>query len=76
MSVSLRNLSVLNYTNGFTLWHYQASSLPVALSPGFFDDAHSMLKDGDLILISGGGRATIKVVDTQILHHVSLGDVE
>ena len=54
MSFSLRNLSVLAYSNGFTLWLYRAtledrSSL---VSAGFFDDAGDMLAEGDMILVS------------------------
>ena len=60
MSFALRNLCVLAYANGFTLWHYKAA--PDALNnvseQGFFADASDMLSAGDLIMISAqdGGR--------------------
>ena len=40
MNFAIRNLSVLNYAQGFTFWHYRASGTPLdaVLAPGFFDD--------------------------------------
>ena len=55
-----RNLSVLAYTNGFTLWHYKASADTQAevAARGFFDPGHTLLADGDMVLVSAndGGR--------------------
>ena len=60
MAFSIRDLSVLAYANGFTLWHYKAGAggLPAAASPGFFDGAADMLASGDMVLLSSpaGGR--------------------
>ena len=54
MSFSLQNLSVLAYSNGFTLWLYQGafdegSSI---MSAEFFHDAGDMLAQGDIIMVS------------------------
>ncbi len=60
MSFAVRNLSVLAYANGFTLWHYktEADALPNVEAPGYFDDAVDMLANGDMLLVSGpsGGK--------------------
>ena len=60
MSFSIRNLSVLAYAQGFTLWHYnaRAGALGEAGKPGYFDDAIGMLATGDMLLVSAtdGGR--------------------
>lgn len=60
MAFAIRNLSVLAYAQGFTLWHYKAGAAPLsaAASPGFFDAASEMLTGGDMVMISGadGGR--------------------
>ena len=60
MSFALRNLCVLAYANGFTLWHYKAGSDPLddVSGQGFFADAAEMLTAGDMIMISAqdGGR--------------------
>ena len=56
----IRNLSVLAYAQGFTLWHYRtgADGLARVGRPGFFDDAADMFKGGDMVLVSApsGGR--------------------
>lgn len=64
MAFSIRNLSVLAYAQGFTLWHYRANvpTLGAALvppasaeevgQPGFFDNADDMLAQGDMLLVS------------------------
>ncbi len=60
MSFALRNLCVLAYANGFTLWHYKAGADPLddVAGQGFFADAADMLAAGDMIMISArdGGR--------------------
>ena len=54
MSFAVRNLSVLAYANGFTLWHYKSGgdSLREVSQPGYFDDAIDMLACGDMMMVS------------------------
>ncbi len=64
MAFTLRNLSVLAYANGFTLWHYKAGNdnFVQAMRPGYFQDAADLLTEGDMVMLTGteGGRiATI-----------------
>lgn len=71
MAFSLRNLSVLAYANGFTLWHYKAGAdaITQAGSPGFFADAADLMAPGDMVMLSGteGGKiATISGQGKQI----------
>ncbi len=60
MDFTIRNLSVLAYAQGFTLWHYKALAAPLATlaQPGFFDHARDMLATGDMVMMSArdGGR--------------------
>jgi hypothetical protein len=60
MVFSVRELSVLAYANGFTLWHYKAGEggASAATLPGFFDSATDLLANGDMVLVSSpaGGR--------------------
>ena len=60
MALVIRNLSVLAYAQGFTLWHYKAGAdrLDDVAASGFLDDASDMLAAGDMVLISAadGGR--------------------
>lgn len=65
MTFAIRNLSVLAYAQGFTLWHYKAPSVPLSSiqSPGFFNSVADMLDPGDHILISaadGGSSAYVQ----------------
>lgn len=62
---AIRNLSVLNYAQGFTLWVYKLHGIAVdqALAPGFFAACADMLAPGDLIILSGpDGSAAIAAV--------------
>jgi hypothetical protein len=63
MAFSLRNLSVLAYAQGFTLWHYRsgAENLIQVSAPGFFEDASDMFAMGDMVMISApdGGRIVV-----------------
>src|SRR5437667_11138254 len=45
MTFLARELSVLAYANGFTLWHYRTSADDL-LSPGYFDSAQELLREG------------------------------
>ena len=60
-SMRIRDLSVLAYAQGFSLWHYAGQGLPLArmMVPGFFDPATGHLERGDIVLItaSDGGTA-------------------
>ena len=51
MAFELKNLSVLAYANAFTLWHYTTSDSAKQVSAaGYFNDASTMLRVGDMIL--------------------------
>ena len=54
MAFAVRDLSVLAYANGFTLWHYKAgdASLAAVGGAGFFNDAADMIATGDMMMVS------------------------
>lgn len=64
MAFAIRNLSVLAYAQGFTLWHYRANlptlgatlvqpaTLDEVCARGFFEPAADMLAQGDMLLVS------------------------
>ncbi len=60
MDFAIRDLSVLAYAQGFTLWHYRAGAagLDLVAERGFFNDAADMFAAGDMVLVSAaaGGR--------------------
>ena len=59
-----RNLSVLAYANGFTLWHYKNNedSLETIEKPGFFDKVKTLMYVGDIITINAKDGTTIRAV--------------
>ena len=60
MTLRIRDLSVLAYANGFTLWHCKAMAETQAAigRRGNFNSATDMLAAGDMVIISAsdGGR--------------------
>ena len=61
MVFAIRNLSVLAYANGFTLWHYKAGKerMEMVVKPDFFADASDMLAVGDMIMVTAADGARI-----------------
>lgn len=64
MVFAIRNLSVLAYANGFTLWHYKAGKerLDAVAAGNFFADGSDMLAVGDLIMVTAADGARIVCV--------------
>jgi len=51
MAFQSKDLSVLAYANGFTLWHYTTTDLGAAVdTAGYFDEASEMVRIGDMLL--------------------------
>ena len=51
MAYASKDLSVLAYANGFTLWHYTTVDLAADVdTTGYFNDAADMLRIGDIIV--------------------------
>ena len=66
MSMNSKNLSVLAYANGFTLWHYRTEDTKATvLGAGYFDVVQNIFNVGDLIITSTdveGERTTTMLV--------------
>lgn len=51
MSYESKNLSVLAYANGFTLWHYNTADTGTTVdTSGYFNNAADMLRVGDMMM--------------------------
>jgi hypothetical protein len=51
MAFEIKNLSVLAYANGFTLWHYTTPDAAATVdNSGYFSAASDMLHVGDMML--------------------------
>jgi len=58
MAFKTKDLSVLAYANGFTLWHYTTPDIATTVdTTGYFNGASDMLRVGDLVLanVATGG---------------------
>lgn len=51
MAYASKDLSVLAYANGFTLWHYTTIDLAIDVDTlGYFSAASDMVRVGDIII--------------------------
>ena len=71
MSFAARDLSVLAYANGFTLWHFTTIDASVATA-GYFDTAFDMVRVGDIIIANIDTDGTL---DTKIYTVTASSDV-
>ena len=63
MAFQNKNLSVMAYANGFTLWHYKANeTLSAITTSGYFSSVNTLMNTGDIILINGSNGTTIKSI--------------
>ncbi|MBL8837250.1 MAG: hypothetical protein JNL66_13440 [Alphaproteobacteria bacterium] len=60
MAYATRNLSVLAYANGFTLWHYETADGAAALAGfGYFDQAADLFRRGDIVIATTADGASL-----------------
>ena len=63
MAFQNKNLSVIAYANGFTLWHYKANETLTNISAsGYFSSVHSLMNSGDIVLINASNGTSIKSI--------------
>jgi hypothetical protein len=71
MAFESKNLAVLAYANGFTLWHYQTADAAAGVdSAGYFNGAAQMLRVGDIIERTTFDDGTFAAVSTYGRHIV------
>ncbi len=63
MAFQNKNLSVIAYANGFTLWHYAANETMTAISTsGYFDSVKTLMNTGDVVIINASDNTSIKKI--------------
>ena len=64
MAFRIKNLNVLAYANGFTLYLYKTGvdTLWEIKRAGYFNEGSDMLTRGDMILTTGSDGGTIRLV--------------
>jgi len=80
MAYASKDLSVLAYANGFTLWHYTPADLAADVdTTGYFNGASDLLRVGDMVLancaVGGAPSAGVLVVATNAAGVVDLANL-
>lgn len=64
MAYTAKEMSVLAYANGFTLWHYRSVDPVDALrTKGYFDPAADLLRIGDVVIATAESGAGLFLVN-------------
>ena len=64
MAFQNKNLSVIAYANGFTLWHYcAAETLSSITANGYFNNVKTLMNIGDIIIINASDNTAIKKIN-------------
>jgi hypothetical protein len=73
MPYAARDLSVLAYANGFTLWHYRAREpLATVLSQDYFTPGQEMFRPGDFLMVNADGQGATLMVAAMDRNRVSV----
>lgn len=63
MAFQNKNLSVIAYANGFTLWHYAENvTMATITASGYFNDVKTLMNTGDIIIINASDNTSLKKV--------------
>ena len=65
MAFQNKNLSVIAYANGFTLWHYASTTDSIATisATGYFNDVKTLMNIGDVVIINASDNTSIKKIN-------------
>ena len=65
MAFQNKNLSVIAYANGFTLWHNSSASetLATVTANGYFNNVKTLMNIGDIIIINASDNTAIKKIN-------------
>ena len=69
-----RDMSVIAYANGFTLWHYKNNNDSVDQIDwaGYFDKIQTLMNTGDIVIINAKDGTAVRVV-TEMSPSVIIG---
>jgi hypothetical protein len=71
-----KNLSVIAYANGFTLWHYSSQeTLEELYKENYFKKIFDLAATGDIVILNGSDGAAIKVIKLKEVREVILTDL-
>ena len=63
MAFQNKNLSVIAYSNGFTLWHsVESATLATITASGYFNAVGTLMNTGDVVIINASDKTSIKKI--------------
>lgn len=63
MAFQNKNLSVIAYANGFTLWHYAANeTLANITTDGYFNSVKTLMNIGDVVIVNASDNTSLKKI--------------
>ncbi len=64
MAFQNKNLSVIAYANGFTLWHYAAAeTMATITATGYFNSVKTLMNAGDIVIVNASDNTSIKKIN-------------
>lgn len=73
MAFQNKNLSVIAYANGFTMWHYKTEDQLEELLNGYFDSVSDLMNKNDMFVLNCGDQNCIMFVKSIEDRKVKLG---
>lgn len=63
MAFQHKNLSMIAYANGFTMWHYKTEDkLDDVLNEGYFGDSTILMNTGDMFVLNLGDQNCVMFI--------------
>ena len=63
MAFQNKNLSVLCYAQGFTLWHYKTDDpMNEVLQPSYFSSVYGMINVGDIMVLTCNDKSGFRII--------------
>lgn len=78
MAFKNRDMSVIAYANGFTLWHYASTEHTLAeiVADGFFNPVFTLCAVGDIIVINGTDTSGMRRIESLADKQVKLNTLD
>lgn len=73
MAFKSKNLSLLAYANGFTVWHYKTGDQLHEVLSGYFNPVSDLMDKNDMIILNTGDMSCIMFVKSIENKNVKLG---
>jgi hypothetical protein len=63
MAFQNKNLSVIAYANGFTIWHYAANETKAIITAaGYFNPVKTLMNIGDIVIVNASDGTAMRAV--------------